>query len=94
MDHNRDSATVAYASLIQTFSRYLLEQMTTESQLDKKPPALVKGLDGSAQRSPLAQLTRLDAKSISTCQSCGVAMPRDTSLGVLDLIYPRKVSRQ
>ncbi|KAK4058405.1 poly(A)-specific ribonuclease [Microbotryomycetes sp. JL221] len=66
MDNERDSPSVAYASLIQTFSRYLLEQMTTESSVttvDSGLIKLVKNLEGAERKPPLAQLLRLEAKS-------------------------------
>lgn len=91
IDHDGESSTVAYASLIQTFNRYLLEQMTAESHVAESKPALVKGATGTPGP-PLSQLIRLDAKSISTCSQCGTASSRDTSLNVIDLIYPRRVS--
>lgn len=92
VDHDGESATVAYASLIQTFNRYLLEQMTAESHVAGPNPSLIKGVPDSLSRSPLAQLIRIDAKSVSVCQQCGVATNRETSMSVLDIIYPRRVS--
>ncbi|KAM0788388.1 hypothetical protein ACM66B_001526 [Microbotryomycetes sp. NB124-2] len=92
MDNERDSPSVAYASLIQTFSRYLLEQMTTESKLVGAKTRLLKTVDvkDSEDRAPLAQLMRLEVGSVSVCQSCGAQSTRETSLGVIDLVYPRK----
>ncbi|KAK4051846.1 poly(A)-specific ribonuclease [Microbotryomycetes sp. JL201] len=60
MDNDRDSASVAYASLIQTFSRYLLEQMTTESNLPESQTRLLRNFKKAEERAPLAQLLRLD----------------------------------
>jgi PAB-dependent poly(A)-specific ribonuclease subunit 2 len=93
MDHDGESSTVAYASLIQTFNRYLLEQMTAESQnVAGSNPSLFKNVPDSLSRAPLAQLLRVEAKTVSVCQQCGVAASRETSLSVIDLVYPRRVS--
>lgn len=93
MDHDRDSNTVAYASLIQTFNRYLLEQMTVESESAGSNPSLIKSSPGPTTRSPLAQLLKVEAKTTSTCQQCNGQTSRDSSLSVIDMVYPRKVSR-
>lgn len=100
IDHENDAAkSVAYATLIQTFNRYLLEQMTTESVLPASsksvPPqqvSLLRDAPDSAQRKPpLAQLVKLETHSLSTCQNCLAKSDRETSLNVVDLVYPRKV---
>lgn len=92
MDHDGESSTVAYASLIQTFNRYLLEQMTAESHISDTDPILIKGRTSSSIDPPLAQLIRLNAETVSTCALCGAASRRDTSVSVVDMIYPRRVS--
>lgn len=92
MDHDGESSTVAYASLIQTFNRYLLEQMTAESDAPGRNPSLIKALPDSHSRPPLAQLLRVEAKTMSLCQQCGASPSRESPLNVIDLIYPRRVS--
>lgn len=93
VDHDGENSTVAYASLIQTFNRYLLEQMSAESHVAGPNPSLVKGVADSLSRAPLAQLLRLETKTVSLCQQCGVSTRRDTNLSVIDLVYPRRVRR-
>lgn len=90
MDHDGE-ATVAYASLIQTFNRYLLEQMTAESDSPGLKPSLIKSTPEPTIKSPLAQLLKIDAKTVSVCQQCGVATSRDNALSFIDLVYPRRV---
>lgn len=92
MDHDGENSTVAYASLIQTFNRYLLEQMTAESHVTDTDPVLIKGRSAEGKTEPpLSQLIRLNATTVSTCQQCGAASKRDTSVSVVDMIYPRRV---
>ncbi|BGP54203.1 hypothetical protein JCM8202_001336 [Rhodotorula sphaerocarpa] len=92
IDHENDSAkSVAYSTLIQTFNRYLLEQMNTESSIPAATlPRLVKGAAASPLAPPLAQLVRLDLHAASACQSCGAKSDRETGVSVVDLSYPRK----
>jgi PAB-dependent poly(A)-specific ribonuclease subunit 2 len=97
---NDSSKTTAYSTLIQTFNRYLLEQMTTESSLPPNiapsPSPLLKNSPFSTEPGkvtpPMAQLVKLDLKTLSTCSSCGAKGERETGANVIDLIYPRRVS--
>ncbi|BGO90283.1 hypothetical protein NBRC10512_004804 [Rhodotorula toruloides] len=99
IDHENDATkSVAYATLIQTFNRYLLEQLTAESVLpasSKSMPSqqvsLLKNAPEDSQRKPpLAQLVKVETHSLSTCQNCLAKSDRETSLNVIDLVYPRK----
>lgn len=116
MDHDHESSTIAYASLIQTFNRFLLEQMTAESDQPGRNPLVFKSASspppppplalntkpngrygkGAAStpltsvRSPLTQLLRVEARSVSTCQ-CGGTTARESPFNMVDLIYPRRV---
>ncbi|GAA5946166.1 hypothetical protein JCM3765_000141 [Sporobolomyces pararoseus] len=95
---NDSSKTTAYSTLIQTFNRYLLEQMTTESSLPPNivptPALLLKNSPFSTEPGkatpPMAQLVRVDLKSLSTCSNCGAKGERETPANVVDLIYPRR----
>lgn len=99
IDHENDaSKSVAYATLIQLFNRYLLECMTSESLIPTSapkfspPPSLLKNAPPSTPaKAPLAQIVRVDATSLSTCQNCSVTSERETALNVIDLAYPRRV---
>ncbi|GAA6000190.1 hypothetical protein JCM10207_007897 [Rhodosporidiobolus poonsookiae] len=96
IDHENDhSKSVAYATLIQTFNRYLLEQLTSESSLPIPPlrrphASLLKGVPPQAARPPLAQLVKIEAQSLSTCQNCQAKSEREVGLNVVDMIYPRR----
>ncbi|GAA5943118.1 hypothetical protein JCM3775_000652 [Rhodotorula graminis] len=105
IDHENDAAkSVAYATLIQTFNRFLLECMTSESTLPAIPatsssprippppaPSLLKNAPpGVPVKAPLAQVVKVDAQSLSTCQNCSVTSERETGLNVIDLQYPRR----
>ncbi|GAA6005194.1 hypothetical protein JCM11491_002615 [Sporobolomyces phaffii] len=95
---NDSSKTTAYSTLIQTFNRYLLEQMTTESSLPPNivpsPEPLLKNSPFSTEPGkvtpPMAQLVKVDLRTLSTCSSCGAKSERDTGANVIDLIYPRR----
>lgn len=101
LDHESESSTIAYASLIQTFNRFLLETMTAESIPSTKPwPSLLSSsfLANSVTpaqelgaKPPLAQLVRLEARTINLCGLCACASYRENPLSYVDLIYPRKV---
>lgn len=88
MDHDGESSTVAYASLIQTFNRFLIDQMTAEADSPGRNPILLKST--TSTRSPMTQLLAIEARTLSTCQ-CGGQTSRDSTLAVVDLIYPRRV---
>ncbi|GAA5911786.1 hypothetical protein JCM6882_003353 [Rhodosporidiobolus microsporus] len=96
IDHENDAAkSVAYATLIQTFNRYLLEQLTSESSLpppsSRRPhPSIIKDIPPQAGRPPLAQLVKLETTSVSVCQNCQAKSERDTALNVVDMVYPRR----
>ncbi|BGP38499.1 poly(A)-specific ribonuclease [Rhodotorula kratochvilovae] len=98
VDHENDaSKSVAYATLIQTFNRYLLECMTSESVIPTSSPKLPRPTllkDASpaavAGKAPLAQIVKVDAQSLSVCQNCGAKSERETGLNVVDLQYPRR----
>ncbi|GAA6028111.1 hypothetical protein JCM8097_001876 [Rhodosporidiobolus ruineniae] len=96
IDHENDAAkSVAYATLIQTFNRYLLEQLTAESSLPPPPSrrphaSLVKDIPPKAGRPPLAQLVKIETTSVSVCQNCQAKSERDTGLNVIDMVYPRR----
>lgn len=92
MDHDTEASTVAYASLIQTFNRFLLDQMTAEADAPGRNPSLLKRVSVSPLRSPLTQLLAIEARTLSVCP-CGGQTSRDSTLSVVDLIYPRRVSR-
>ncbi|GAA5868955.1 hypothetical protein JCM16303_000318 [Sporobolomyces ruberrimus] len=95
---NDSSKTTAYSTLIQTFNRYLLEQMTTESFLPPNiapaPEPLIKNSPFSTEPGkvtpPMSQLVKLELKTLSTCSSCGAKGERDTGANVIDLLYPRR----
>lgn len=90
MDHDSESSTVAYASLIQTFNRFLLDQMTAEADSPGYNPSLLKSnLATTGIKSPVSQLLALEAKTLSICQ-CGGQTSRDSTLSVVDMIYPRR----
>lgn len=95
MDHDGELSSVAYASLIQTCNRFLLEQMTGESESGSdRTPSLLKSNPNDinfVSKPPLAQLLRVEAKTVSVCTQCGANTSRESFLNVIDLVYPRRV---
>lgn len=95
MDHDALSPSsshmsdVAYANLIQTVNRFLLDsaasswaEMAVASQVDSGKMSVPPGLMEDA----LAPTTRVD----SVCLSCGQVVSRPSKALVIDLVYPRK----
>ncbi|EJU05749.1 hypothetical protein DACRYDRAFT_46547 [Dacryopinax primogenitus] len=84
--------TTDYGTLIQTFQRFLLDQMAVES--DKKPdknPALCKDLRGEPLTTPsISQLTGLNTTTVATCMQCRATSTKEGVSHAIDLVYPRK----
>ena len=87
-DQEDDVSAVAYASLIQTFNRYLLEQFTVDAGIPGPSPPLIRN---ASDMSSMSQLLRSFARTQSTCP-CGAVTSRETALTSIDMIYPPKVS--
>lgn len=94
MDHDALSSSsshisdVAYANLIQTVNRFLLDSAASSWA----EMAVASQVDGAQSVSPglledaLAPTTRVD----SVCLSCGQVVSRPSKALVIDLVYPRK----
>lgn len=93
MDFDDSSSQTAYSALIQTANRFLLETMTTESDVHGMRRTVAIQPRGALQSSLpiLSQLIGLHTQTINICSACGHQAQRESIANVLDLVYPRKV---
>ncbi|GAA96870.1 uncharacterized protein L969DRAFT_87898 [Mixia osmundae IAM 14324] len=92
MDHSNESAKTAYASLIQTFNRFMIEQLGQEAKVmhpDLRLRRHMVLLQEESLPSPVSQIFGISARTMMACV-CGAQSSRDSSFSVIDLIYPRK----
>lgn len=103
MDYGVESQDHHYGHMIQSFHRFLLDNLAAEANAYPYNPYLLPLNDqtpeeraaeaasrGSAPSS-ITQVCGVDAKNIVTCTNCGAARGKDYLLHVIDLIYPKKV---
>ncbi|KAI9199852.1 ubiquitin carboxyl-terminal hydrolase-domain-containing protein [Polychytrium aggregatum] len=92
--------TVSYSALIQSFNRFILEQLQ-QDLLGDVPPApseepqqwlLDRDYTSATCPSMIQQIYGLCLQSTSTCQ-CASTVSREISPFVIDLIYPKKPSK-
>lgn len=84
-----------YAPLIQSFTRFALEHMATESWASHMPmPALVPPSPANVNApapSVVSQVLGMEFKQTTACLLCGARNERPTMIHTLDLTYPRQV---
>jgi hypothetical protein len=84
-----------YSAMIQAFNRFLIERVVNEWTPGILMPRLLESLDeNTSVPSPITQLFGLHAKSVNTCTECRTRRSKDALTHVVDLIYPRAVSRR
>lgn len=89
-DNDEDDSSVSYTLLIQTFNRFVLEQINAEANLNSKnawvvPPFQTEGPPPSS----VAQVLSCHINAKATCTVCGTQSERTSSPNVQDIIYPR-----
>ncbi|KAI0792843.1 ubiquitin carboxyl-terminal hydrolase-domain-containing protein [Abortiporus biennis] len=104
VDYGKENADLNYAHMIQTFHRFLVDQLSSAGDAQnqhipghppKPNPWIYKGLAeanhfGSAAPSPITQLMGIDAKNIVTCVNCQAVKEKDNLTYVVDLMYPNR----
>ncbi|ORY23812.1 ubiquitin carboxyl-terminal hydrolase-domain-containing protein [Naematelia encephala] len=90
-----DKVTSPYGSMIQSFNRWLLSTFSTEAvvngdSFDIRPPSLANL--SISPTSAIDQVLGIDMRTTNTCHACGFVASRDSTLHVVDLIYPKKPS--
>ncbi|KZS98990.1 cysteine proteinase [Sistotremastrum niveocremeum HHB9708] len=92
VDYGRETVDTDYASMIQMFNRFILEQISVEgNSFPHNPPTMQESLR-TPLAAPITQLLGIDAKSIIICGSCGARREKESMTHVIDLIYPRKTA--
>jgi len=96
VDFGRETAETNYASIIQSFHRFLVENLSSEGNAYPHNPSLLPSV---AQQpypaaAPVTQLFGLDAKTLVVCTNCQAVREKESMTHLVDLAYPRKVQQQ
>jgi len=95
VDYEAEGKDRDYGTMIQTFSRFILEEFSAQGNSFPNNPWLVKLPGGASGTSPAAapitQLCGIEAKSRIVCSHCGAVREKEGLSHVVDLLYPRKV---
>ncbi|KAJ3054186.1 poly(A)-specific ribonuclease [Rhizophlyctis rosea] len=87
------SSGISYSALIQSFNRFILEQIHQEYGADSKVPFIRADAESPPTQNTLVQqLFGLPTQSVSRCHTCHVEIARESIPFVLDLTYPRKTA--
>lgn len=100
IDYGRETADADYVSKIQTFNRFMLEQLISEGNSFPHNPRIVSPASEmnapgdfiAPAPAPITQLFGIDAKSIIICGSCGARRDKEGLAHVVEMLYPKKVS--
>lgn len=85
---DQPSSATSYATLIQNFNRFLLEQI--QSDMNSDAETLIIRRNYTTLPSTMQQIFGLQLQAISTCQ-CNAQNARDTYPFVVDMSYNRRV---
>ena len=101
IDYGRETAEADYVSKIQTFNRFILEQLISEGNAFPHNPQIVPPPGDVSSISPgdyiapapapITQLFGIDAKSIIICGNCGARRDKEGLAHVVEMLYPKKV---
>lgn len=94
VDYGREPANVDYASMIQTFNRFLVDSICIEGNAFPHNPVLLPSRPANAllpAAAPVTQLMGLDAKTLVICRTCNAIRKKESLTHVVDLTYPRRV---
>jgi PAB-dependent poly(A)-specific ribonuclease subunit 2 len=86
-----------YSHMIQSFHRYLLDQLCSEGNAFPRNPRVVPMQPGSSATdtlaaAPITQLLGVISKNVITCSICKAVREKESMSHVVDLVHPRKVS--
>ncbi|KAF8758936.1 hypothetical protein RHS01_02539 [Rhizoctonia solani] len=95
VDYQAEGLKRDYGAIIQVFNRFLLEEMSTRSDVPDGNPWLInvdedQVMTNGASKSTVTQLMGIDAQSIVVCGACGATTEKDTLSHVVDLTFLRK----
>lgn len=104
IEYGREPGDSDYASKIQTFNRFLIDQLTLEGNNFPQNPRLIASsmsmtpttVSSSSSQTflapaaaPITQLLGIDAKTIIHCDNCGARREKEIMTHVLDILYPK-----
>jgi PAB-dependent poly(A)-specific ribonuclease subunit 2 len=98
IDYGREPTEVDYALMIQSFHRFLLDHLSSEGNSFPHNPLVLK-IPSLIQpallpvAAPVTQLLGIDAKNLITCMNCKAVREKENMTHVIDLTYPRPVSK-
>ncbi|THH31551.1 hypothetical protein EUX98_g2646 [Antrodiella citrinella] len=93
VDYGRDSSNMNHAHVIQSFHRFLVDNLSSEGNAYPQNPWLVQpasGLVSDPAPAPITQLLGIDAKNVIVCTNCHAVREKEQMMHVIDLAYPRK----
>ncbi|KAH8102953.1 PAB-dependent poly-A-specific ribonuclease subunit PAN2 [Cristinia sonorae] len=93
VDYGRESTNTNHAHMIQSFHRFLVDNLTSEGNAYPQNPWLIPPPAGTASDpapAPITQLLGIDAKNVIICTNCHAIREKEQMLHVVDLAYPRK----
>lgn len=94
VDYGRESANMNHAHMIQSFHRFLVDNLTSEGNAYPQNPWLIPPTTTSSTDpapAPITQLLGIDAKNVIICTNCHAIREKEQMLHLVDLAYPRKV---
>lgn len=96
IDYGGDLAETNYVHMIQMFHRFLVDHLAIEDVYQDNPTLLPPDSSfpqRTADSPPIAQLFGMCCRTVVSCTYCKTVKEKDQVTFVVDLIYPRKVSR-
>ncbi|KAL1747522.1 ubiquitin carboxyl-terminal hydrolase-domain-containing protein [Schizophyllum fasciatum] len=92
VDFGREPTTIDYATMIQSFNRFLIDHISSEGNAFPQNPVLLPGVRpaDSYSPAPITQLMGIDAKTLVVCRACNAVREKESMTHVVDLTYPRK----
>ncbi|KDQ12374.1 hypothetical protein BOTBODRAFT_134946 [Botryobasidium botryosum FD-172 SS1] len=93
VDTDAERPDTDYASMIQLFNRFALEEISAEGNAFPQNPIVrpTNELVPMGQvAAPITQLLGIDSTTVIVCQNCGAKRTKEGMTHVVDLLYPRK----
>ncbi|EMD34423.1 hypothetical protein CERSUDRAFT_117294 [Gelatoporia subvermispora B] len=93
IDYGRESTDMNYSHMIQAFHRFLIDHLSSESNMSPKNPPIVTPGSFSfrtfrAAPNPITQLLGFEATSLTTCTLCKSMKIKTNVMHIVDMVYP------
>lgn len=93
IDYGREGPDVDYGQKIQTFHRFLIDHMNSESVLQNIPALSPSSAPLLNQLpSPITELLGLVGQNVIMCSHCREIREKQNLTHIIDLVYPKRVS--